>query len=106
MEGAAKFPIPQVARDGPGGRKKCWGWRRNDLDGSERAINAFTLWLLSKDLRNPGQLTPKSMWLAAWALPTLWLKSAPEAFQCLSEPNTGFKPQVCVLIISPFIHGL
>lgn len=99
MEETAKFPIPQVDRNGLGGRKKCWGWRRNGLNGSERATNAFTLWPLSKDLGNPGQLTPKSMWLVAWALPTLWLKSAPEAFQCPSEPNTGLKPQVCVLPI-------
>lgn len=73
MEEAAEFSIPQVEMNGPGGRKKCCGVEENGLNGSERATNAFALWPLSKELRNPGQLTPRSMWLAAWALPTLWL---------------------------------
>lgn len=61
MEEAAEFPTPQVEKNGPGGRKKCWVWRRNGLNGSEKAINAFILWPLSKELRNPGQLTPRSI---------------------------------------------
>lgn len=65
-EEAAEFPTPQVEKNDPGGRKKCWVWR-NSLNGSEKAINAFILWPLSKELRNPGQLTPRSMWLVAWA---------------------------------------
>lgn len=52
MEEAAEFLTPQVEKNDPGGRKKRWVWR-NGLNGSEKAINAFILWPLSKELGNP-----------------------------------------------------
>lgn len=94
MEEAAEFPTPQVEKNDPGGRKKCWVWR-NGLNGSEKAINAFILWPLSKELRNPGQLTPRSMWLAAWATAHLVAKVISRGIS-VSVRAKSLKPQVCV----------
>lgn len=60
MQEAAEFPTPQVEKNSPGERKKFWVWR-DGPNGSEMAIHAFILWPLSTELKNPGQLTPKSM---------------------------------------------
>lgn len=43
VEEAAESPTPQVVKNGPGGRKKCWLWRRNGLNSSGKAINTFVL---------------------------------------------------------------
>lgn len=104
MQAAAEFPTPQVEQNGPGGRKKCWVWR-DGLNGSEMAINAFVLWPLSTELRNPGQLTPKRMQLAAWATAHLVAKIISRGTS-VSVRAKRLKPQVCVLIISSFSHGL
>lgn len=96
MGEAAEFPTLQVETHGPGGRKKRWVWR-DSLQGSGKAGNAFILWPLSRVLRNPGQLTPRSMWLVARLVAKIISRgiSVSVRAKCL-------KPQVCVLIISSF----
>lgn len=97
MEEAAEFPTLQVEKHGPGGRKKRWVWRRDGLQGSGKAGNAFILCPLSRELRNPGQLTPRSMWLAARLVAKIISRSI-----SVSVRAKCLKPQVCVLIISSF----
>lgn len=105
VEEAAESPTPQVEKNGPGGRKKCWLWRRNGLNSSEKAINTFVLWPLRKGLRNPGQLTPRSTWLAARPTGHLVAKVISRGIS-VSVRAKSLKPQVCVFIISSFSHGL
>lgn len=105
VEEAAESPTPQVEKNGPGGRKKCWLWRRNGLNSSEKAINTFVLWPLRKGLRNPGQLTPRSTWLAAGPTGHLVAKVISRGIS-VSVRAKSLKPQVCVFIISSFSHGL